>query len=66
MHRDAAIPRKAGGRPCCPFDPIVWERARAERLFDFHYPSAHTPAYKRQFGYCFAFLMRDRIAGGCA
>ena len=52
-------------RLLAPFDPIVWDRRRFERLWGWAYRfEAYTPVAKRQRGYyALPMLWRDQVIG---
>lgn len=66
IHRNARVPsRLTPDALLTPFDPVVWFRPRAERMFDFHYRiEIYTPKEKRRFGYyCLPLMIGGKLAG---
>lgn len=66
MHRDAIVPRAVEAAAILtPFDPLVWFRERAERIFGFAYRiEIYTPAPRRRYGYySLPVLIGDDVVG---
>src|SRR5215472_6064261 len=68
LHPAARAPRTIDARAIVtPFDSLVWERGRVDRLFGMKYTiELYTPPEKRVYGYYVCpFLLGDTLVGRC-
>ena len=58
-------PRRDRGVLLSPFDPLLWDRARVQRLFDFEQRiEIYKPASRRRYGYyCLPVLAGEHLIG---